>query len=124
MESLPTVCIWLQTPSSNDAHEDMRRSRKADEFEVTGVADRLTPYSISRPDSVERHDEVGVDDELLEKAVTLLRFAPRNLRRETVEKLLAPHDPQRGRRVVDALIGAALATEDSYGRLRRAARDT
>ena len=87
----------------------MRRSRQVDEFEVTGVAERLTPYSVSRLDSTE----------LLEKAVTLLSFTPRNLRRQTVENLLAPNDPERGRRVVDALIASALATEDPYGRLRR-----
>ena len=97
----------------------MRRSRKLDEFEVTGVADRLTPYSLSQHESIEHHDAAGIDDELLEKAVTLLRFAPRDLRRETVEKLVAPNDPQRGQRVVDALLGAALATEDPQGRLRR-----
>jgi hypothetical protein len=100
----------------------MRRSRKADEFEVTGVAHRLTPYSISRPDSMEHPDEVGIDDELLEKAVTLLSFGPRNMRREAVEKILAPNDPQRGRRVVDTLIRAELVTEDPYGRLRRVTR--
>ena len=98
----------------------MRRSGEVDEFEVTGVAERLTPYSVSRLDSLEHHESVGIDDELLEKAVTLLSFAPRNLRRQTVEKLLAPNDPERGRRVVDALIAGALATEDPYGRLRRA----
>jgi hypothetical protein len=98
----------------------MWRSGNVDRFEVTGVADRLTPYSVAQHESIEQHrDAAGVDDELLEKAVTLLRFAPRNLRRETVEKLLAPNDPQRGQRVVDALIGAALATEDAQGRLRR-----
>lgn len=97
----------------------MRRSRKVDEFEVTGVADRLRPYSVSQQESIEHADAAGIDNELLEKAVTLLTFAPRNLRRETVEKLVAPNDPQRGRRVVDALIGAALATEDPQGRLRR-----
>ncbi len=97
----------------------MRRSRQVDEFEVTGVAERLTPYSLSQLDSIERHDSAGIDDELLEKAVTLLSFTPRNLRRQTVENLLAPNDPERGRRVVDALIARALATEDPYGRLRR-----
>ena len=97
----------------------MRRSRQVDEFEVTGVAERLTPYSVSGLDAVDHREAAGIDEELLEKAVTLLRFAPRNLRRETVEKLLAPNDPERGRRVVDALITEALATEDPYGRLRR-----
>jgi hypothetical protein len=100
----------------------MRRSRKVDEFEVTGVAHRLTPYSVTRHDPMETCDEVGIDDELLDKAVTLLNFGPRNIRRETVEKILAPNDAQRGRRVVDALIRAELVTEDPYGRLCRVTR--
>jgi hypothetical protein len=78
----------------------MRRSRKEDEFEVRDVAARLA--------------------ELLEKAVTLLTFSPRNQAREKVEKLVSPNDPARGRRAVDALIEAALVTEDERGRLCRA----
>jgi hypothetical protein len=46
---------------------------------------------------------------------------PRNQPREKVEKLLSPNDPQRARRAVDALIDAALATEDERGCLRRIA---
>ena len=97
----------------------MRRSRKTDEFEVQGVADRLLPYELSHPEPV-GHDE-QTDDELVEKAITLLRFMPRNQPRETVEDLLSPNDPQRGRRAVDALIEAALATVDAQGRLQRIA---
>ncbi|MCE3287752.1 MAG: hypothetical protein K0S64_1358 [Gaiellaceae bacterium] len=97
----------------------MRRSRRADEFEVTGVADRLVAYAVSERPTVE-HDET-VETELVEKAVTLLTFLPRNQPRAKVEKLLSPNDPQRGRRAIDALIDAALATEDERGRLCRTA---
>ena len=95
----------------------MRRSRKIDEFEVRGVADRLLPYELSQPEPV-GHDE-QTDDELVQKAVTLLRFMPRNQPREKVENLLSPNDPAKGRRAVDALIKAALATVDARGRLQR-----
>lgn len=97
----------------------MRRSRKIDEFEVQGVADRLLPYELSHPEPV-GHDE-GTDDEMMEKAVTPLRFMPRNQPRERVEDLLSPNDPIKGRRAVDALIEAALATVDARGRLQRIA---
>ena len=97
----------------------MRRSRKIDEFEVRGVADRLLPYELSQPAPV-RHEEEA-DDELVERAATLLRFMPRNQPREMVENLLSPNDPMKGRRAVDALIEAALATVDSRGRLQRIA---
>ena len=95
----------------------MRRSRRIDEFEVRGVADRLLPYELSRPDPI-GHAEVA-DTDLVEKAVTLLRFMPRNQPRERVEKLLSPDDPLKGRRAVDSLIEAALATVDAQGRLQR-----
>ena len=93
----------------------MRRSRKVEEFEVRGVADRLSAYG-SQPEPAGHYDET--DDDLLEKAVTLLRFMPRNQPRETVEDLLSPNDPQKGRLAVDALIEAALATVDAQGRLQ------
>ena len=96
----------------------MRRSRKLDEFEVRGVADRLLAYEVASSPPIEHSD--GVDTELLERAVTLLRFIPRNQPREKVEKLLSPNDPERGRRAVDALIDAALVTQDERGRLCRA----
>ena len=38
---------------------------------------------------------------------------------ETIEDLLSPHDRERGRRAVDALIDAAFAIEDETGHLRR-----
>jgi hypothetical protein len=99
--------------------EPMRQSRRVDEFEVRGVADRLLPYGLTPPPSVD-HDEM-VEEELVDRAVTLLTFMPRNQPRERVEALLSPNDPQRGRRAVDALIDAALATEDERGCLRRIA---
>jgi hypothetical protein len=94
------------------------RAQKVDEFEVSDVSERLTPYAFSRSDTLS--DSV-VDDDLAERAITLLRVMPRNQQRETVESLLCPNDPQRGRRVIDGLIDAALATEDDKGRLRRLA---
>jgi hypothetical protein len=97
----------------------MRRSRKADEFEVSGVADRLRAYEIAPSPPLEPAD--ALDAEVLERAVTLLTYLPRNQLREKVEKLVSPNDPQRGRRAVDALIDAALITEDERGRLCRAA---
>ena len=96
----------------------MRRSRKVDEFEVRGVADRLRAYEIAPSPPLEHVDEI--DAALFERAVTMLTLGPRNQPRERVENLLSPNDPRRGRRVVDALIAAALVTEDERGRLRRA----
>ena len=45
---------------------------------------------------------------------------PRNQLRETVERLIAPHDLEKGRRAIDALIDAAFAIEDETGHIRRA----
>jgi hypothetical protein len=98
--------------------EPMRWSRKVDEFEVRDVADRLLPYEIAPSPPLDHDDEI--DAELLERAVTMLTLGPRNQPRERVENLLSPDDPRRGHRVVDALIAAALVTEDERGRLRRA----
>jgi hypothetical protein len=96
-----------------------RRSRNADRFEVTDVAERLAPYNISHVPSVPEPEQA--DSDLVEKAVTLLSVMPRNQRRETLEGLVSPNDPERGRRAVDALIDAAFAAEDTTGRLRRIA---
>ena len=98
--------------------EPLRRSRTIDEFEVRGVADRLLPYELSQPEPI-GHDEEA-DTALVVKAVTLLRLMPRNQPRERFEKLLSP-DPDKGRRAVDALVDAALATVDAQGRLQRTA---
>ena len=60
-----------------------------------------------------------VDSHLLETAVMLLRVLPPNQHRKTFANLLSPDDPQRGRRAVDALIEAALFTEDEQGHLHQ-----
>jgi hypothetical protein len=65
----------------------MRRSRKIDEFEVLGVADKL-PYEMSRPEPVGQ-DEL-TDDELMERAVTLLRFHTAKPATRKVESLFRP----------------------------------
>ncbi len=97
----------------------MRRREDADHFHVTGVADRLTAYHTSK--LPEMKDEEAVDPELVERAATLLSVMPRNQLRTTIEGLLAPHDLERGRDAVDALIDAAFAVEDETGHLRRIA---
>jgi hypothetical protein len=61
-----------------------------------------------------------IDDELVERAATLLSVMPRNQLRATIEHLLAPDDLERGRRAVDVLIDTAFAIEDETGHLRRA----
>jgi hypothetical protein len=93
------------------------RAQEAVEFEVRSVAERLAPYELSRfkPPS----DAEGVDSDLVEKAVTLLKVMPLNQHRETIENLLSPNDPLPGRRAVDALIDAALVTEDERGHLHQ-----
>lgn len=101
--------------SSWEAREQMRRSRKVDEFEVRDVPDRLLPYEISASPPMDHHE--ALDPELLEKARTLLAFMPRNQARVKLEKLLEPNDAHRGRRAVDSLIAAGLLTEDERGRL-------
>jgi hypothetical protein len=93
------------------------RRGRADTFEVDGVAERLAAYEVVA--HVEEVDEPDVESELLERAVRLLLIMPRPPRRETVESLLSPNDPERGRRAVDALIESAYAAEDEAGRIRR-----
>ena len=95
-----------------------RRARQAEEFEVSGFASRLDLYG-SPEASVDSDREV--EPELVERAATLLAVMPRNQLRETIEDLLSPHDRERGRRAVDALIDAAFAIEDETGHLRRIA---
>jgi len=43
---------------------------------------------------------------------------PRNQLRTTIEGLLSPHDLDKGRGAIDALIDAALAAEDESGHVR------
>jgi hypothetical protein len=96
----------------------VRRRQEAEEFRVTGVAERLAAYETSDVDVV-GHGEVA-DPELVERAATLLAVMPRNQLRATIEGLLSPNDHERGRRAVDALIDAAFAIEDETGHIRKA----
>jgi hypothetical protein len=95
-----------------------RRASVTDTFEVADVAGRLAPYGIA--DTADSVEEVPADDvdELVERGMTLLRVMPAQ-KRGTVEDLLSPNDPEKGRRAVDALIESAFAAEDESGRLRR-----
>jgi hypothetical protein len=96
----------------------VRRRQEAEEFRVTRVAQRLAAYETSEIDVV-AHGEVA-DQELVERAATLLAVMPRNQLRATIEGLLSPNDHERGRRAVDALIDAAFAIEDETGHIRKA----
>ena len=60
-----------------------------------------------------------MEEDVVERAATILHVLPGRQRRETIEKLVSPNDADRGRAAVDALIDAAFATEDESGRLRR-----
>jgi hypothetical protein len=95
-----------------------RRAQEAEEFQVSGIASRLDLYGAPGV-SVPSDDEP--EPELVERAATLLAVMPRNQLRKTIEDLLSPHDLERGRRAVDALIDAAFAIEDETGHLRRIA---
>lgn len=95
------------------------RAEKGDEFEVSGLAARVARYGASRPAPMRLHEPV--EDDLTQKAATLLKLMPCNQHRATIEQLLSPNDPHRGRQAVDALIDAAFAAEDERGRLRRIA---
>ena len=92
-----------------------RRAGEADQVSVN-VAERLAPYELLRPSTATLRE--NVDGDLVEKAATFLVVMPRNQHRQTIEELLAPNDPEKGRRAVDALIEAAYASEDDAGRLR------
>jgi hypothetical protein len=96
-----------------------RRDRSGEDFRVTGVADRLGPYEAA--DAPEVASDDTPEEELVERAATLLTVMPRNQLRATIESLLSPHDRERGRRAIDALIDRAFAIEDETGHLRRTA---
>jgi hypothetical protein len=97
----------------------VRSRQEAEQFHISGVAERLTPYETATlPDIPE---EEAADTELVERAATLLSVMPRNQLRKTIESLLSPHDLEKGRQAVDALIDAAFAAEDETGHLRRIA---
>lgn len=95
-----------------------RGNESGGEFRATGIAERLGDYETSDVPSLDHGD--SADDELVERAATLLSVMPRNQLRATIEHLLSPDDLERGRRAVDALIDAAFAIEDETGHLRRA----
>jgi hypothetical protein len=84
---------------------------------VAGVSERLAPYDVSDVPGISVPEKV--EPELAERAAMLLTIMPPNQNRTTIESLLAPHDPDRGRRAIDALIAAGFAAEDDRGHLRR-----
>jgi hypothetical protein len=101
----------------------VRGRKDKDQFEVTGVAERLAAYGASEPEmtlEVELEDD-AYDAELVERGARLLAVMPRRQLRATIEDLLSPHDRERGRRAVDALIDAAFAIEDETGHIRKVA---
>ena len=101
----------------------MRGRKDKDQFEVTGVAERLAAYGASEPEmTVEVELEADAfDAELVERGARLLAVMPRRQLRATIEDLLSPHDRERGRRALDALIDAAFAIEDETGHIRKVA---
>lgn len=97
----------------------MRGRKSTEEFRVSGVVERLTPYeAVAHVDVPE--DDVA-DPELVERAATYLTVMPRKQLRSTVERLLSPNDLEKGRQAIDALIDAAFAIEDETGHIRRVA---
>lgn len=91
----------------------MARDRVATRSEdVVDITARLEPYL------VRAQEAPPVFDELMERAVTFVAAMPPHQRRATVEELVCPHDRERGRRAVDALIEAAFVAEDERGCLR------
>jgi len=98
-------------------HRRARRVADSEEPEFeSGVAERLAQYEVSKPRLVA--DEAAADTVLVERAATLLAVMPRNQLRTTIEGLLSPHDLDKGRGAIDALIDAALAAEDESGHVR------
>jgi hypothetical protein len=97
----------------------VRRTEDTEQFRVTGVAERLAAYEAWELEVVA--EDEAADPELVERAATLLAVMPRNQLRATIESLLSPHDRERGRRAVDALIDAAFAIEDETGHIRKVA---
>ena len=99
----------------------MTRIREATPNEsVAEVSKRLEPYlgSPAEPWTPDAHDAAPVLDELSERAAMLVAVMPPGQHRETIERLVCAHDPERGRQAVDALVESARITEDDRGRLR------
>lgn len=97
----------------------MRGRKSTEEFRVSGVVERLTPYEAPARVDVPKDDVA--DPELMERAATFLTVMPRKQLRSTVERLLSPNDLEKGSRAIDALIDAAFAIEDETGHIRRVA---
>jgi hypothetical protein len=97
----------------------VRGRKSTEEFRVSGVVERLTPYEAAARVDVPTDD--AADPELMERAATYLTVMPRKQLRSTVERLLSPNDLEKGRRAIDALIDAAFAIEDETGHIRRVA---
>lgn len=103
----------------------MTRVREATRSEdVADVAKRLRPYldaphsrGENAPDP-DAHQASPMLDDLTERAATLVAVMPPRQRRATIEELVCPHDPERGRRAVDALIEGLFVAEDERGCLR------
>ena len=95
------------------------RRRRDEEFEVTGVADRLVHYSATPDETVHVMSQDVAEPELVERAARLLSVMSRRVLRATIEKLVSPNDLERGRRAIDALIDAAFAIEDETGHIRK-----
>jgi hypothetical protein len=94
-----------------------KQAGNQDHFVVQSVAERVASYAYTHVD-----DTSGTgapEEDLVERAATLLLVMPPNQPRKTIEELVAPHDPERGERAVAALIESAFAVEDADGRLRR-----
>lgn len=105
----------------------MRRNNRTEDERYVSLETRLRPFLGEASTGDESRSVPGaaldaelIDERVLERALNLLMFMPRNQRRETIEDLLYPEDHERGRRAVDALIKAAYIAEDEYtGCLRR-----
>ena len=105
----------------------MRLSKKPARADDSAyVTERLEPYVLGSPEEIEESAvpalpaaEAEVLDELMQRAVLLLAVMPRNQRRETIEESISPHDLDRGRRAIDALIESGYVIVDEAGRLRR-----
>jgi hypothetical protein len=103
----------------------MTRVREATRSEdVAEVAKRLRPYIDTRqsrgggspvPDARQASPML---DEVQERAATILAVMPPRQHRVTIEDLVCPDDPERGRQAVDALIEGAFVAEDERGCLR------
>ena len=95
----------------------MKLGRKTARSDVdVGVASRLEAY-LGAPSSTLTEAPPTLD-EAMERAVTFVAAMPPLQRRATIEQLVAPHDPERGRRALDAVIKSAFVAEDDRGCLR------